>query len=314
MGKAAAAPHIASTTRHERPTMPPPDDRRLEMPRRAALRAAIVLPLALPLAGFQSFEALFAPSAELWDRWQAHDPTSGETIDHSAWDRLLAAYLRPDGAGVQRFAYAEVSGSDKAALGGYLDTLAAVPVSRHNRAEQFAYWVNLYNALTVKVILDHYPVESIRDIDISPGLFADGPWDKSLVTVEGEAVSLNDIEHRILRPIWNDPRIHYAVNCASIGCPDLRGEAFTGSDLERQLDEAARAYVNHPRGARVVDGKLVLSSIYVWFGEDFGGGEEQIVAHLRRYAGEELTAALDGVSEIDDHAYDWTLNDAVSRP
>jgi len=288
--------------------------RLLRMPARVALRAAIVLPLALPLAGFQSFEALFAPSAELWDRWQAHDPASGETVDHSEWNRLLTAYLRPADDGVARFAYAEVNDGDKAALGAYLDGLAAVPISRHNRAEQFAYWVNLYNALTVKVILDHYPVESIRDIDISPGLFADGPWDKALVTIEGESVSLNDIEHRILRPIWRDPRIHYAVNCASIGCPDLQDMAFTGSNAEELLDTAARAYVNHPRGAQVVDGKLVLSSIYVWFGEDFGDSDEKVVVHLKRYAGDELSAALDGVSEIEDHVYDWALNDAPSRP
>ena len=287
----------------------------LAMTRRATLRAAVVLPLAMPLAGISSFEALFAPSAELWDRWQAHDPASREAIDHAEWDRLLAAYLRPDGEGVQRFGYAAVSDSDKVALESYINGLAALPISRYNRSEQFAYWVNLYNALTVKVILDHYPVESIRDIDISPGLFADGPWDKTLVTVEGEAVSLNDIEHRILRPIWNDPRIHYAVNCAAIGCPNLQDTAFTAGKLEQQLEEAARAYVNHPRGVRFVDGKLVISSIYVWFGEDFDGGDEaRIVAHLRRYAEGELSTKLESVSEIDDHAYDWSLNDAINRP
>ena len=288
--------------------------RLLRQPARLATRAAIVVPLALPLAGFQSFEALFAPSAELWDRWQAHDATSRETIDHADWDRLLMTYLQPDGEGVQRFAYGEVTPADKAALETYVQDLAGLPISSHNRSEQFAYWVNLYNALTVQVILDHYPVESIRDIDISPGLFADGPWDKELVTIEGEAVSLNDIEHRILRPIWRDPRIHYAVNCASIGCPDLRDMAFTGGELEQQLDDAARAYINHPRGAWIVDGELLLSSIYIWFSEDFGGDEQQIVAHLKRYAAGELANALENVSEIADHDYDWTLNDAVSRP
>ena len=216
--------------------------RPFHLSRRAALRAAVVLPLALPLAGISSFEALFAPSAELWDRWQAHDPASTETIDHAEWNGLLTAYLEPGGDGVQRFAYAAVAEADKAALQAYLNRLTALPISRYNRDEQFAYWVNLYNALTVKVILDHYPVESIRDIDISPGLFADGPWGKALVTVEGEDLSLNDIEHRILRPIWNDPRIHYAVNCAAIGCPNLQDRAFTAGELEQQLDAAARAY------------------------------------------------------------------------
>ncbi len=97
--------------------------------------------------------------------------------------------------------------------------LAATSADRLRRAEQFPFWINLYNALTVKVVLDHYPVEIIRDIDISPGLFADGPWGKKLVTVEGEALSLDDIEHRILRPIWKDPRLHYVLNCAALGVP-----------------------------------------------------------------------------------------------
>ena len=92
----------------------------------------------------------------------------------------------------------------------------------------------------MKVVLDHYPVDGIRDIDISPGLFAGGPWDKKLVEIEGDDVSLNDIEHRILRPIWRDPCIHYAVNCASIGCSNLRPTAFTAANAERCLRQPRR--------------------------------------------------------------------------
>ena len=148
---------------------------------------------------------------------------------------------------------------------------------------------------------------------MSPGLFADGPWDKELVAVEGERVSLNDIEHRILRPIWRDPRIHYAVNCASVGCPNLYAEAFTGDRLEAQLDSAARAYVNNPRAARVEDGKLVVSSLYIWFGEDFGGDDRAIIAHLKRYADQPLTERLGGLKAIADHDYDWELNDQAAK-
>jgi hypothetical protein len=163
--------------------------------------------------------------------------------------------------------------------------------------------------LTVKTVLDHYPVESIRDIDISPGLFVDGPWKRKLVQVEGRQVSLDDIEHRILRPIWNDPRIHYAVNCASIGCPNLQARAFTAKGSQRLLDKAARDYVNHRRGVRVAGDRLVLSSFYSWFEPDFAvdGG---VMGHLKRYAGSALAARLDGFDEADDYAYDWRLNDA----
>ncbi len=272
-------------------------------------RAAGIVALSLPLAGIASFEALFAPKADLWPRWQAHDPAATATIDHTAWDRLLSAYLQADGQGLNRFDYGGVSASDRAELDTYIQSLASVSIDNFNRDEQFAYWVNLYNALTVQVVLDAYPVDSIRDIDISPGLFADGPWDKELVTVEGEVLTLNDIEHRILRPIWRDPRIHYAVNCASVGCPNLQPVAFTGGNLERVLDDGARAYVNSPRGLRQGNRGLVVSSIYAWFEEDFGDGDADIIAHLERYADPEALEKLRDADKIASHDYDWSLND-----
>ena len=120
-----------------------------------------------------------------------------------------------------------------------------------NQSEQFAYWVNLYNAKTVDLVVAHYPVRSIRDIGIS-GLLATGPWGKKVVRVEGVDLSLDDVEHKILRPLWRDPRIHYAVNCASAGrCPNLARSAYTGASLEAMLKVAARDYVNSPRGASI---------------------------------------------------------------
>lgn len=272
-------------------------------------RAVGIVALSLPLAGIASFEALFAPKAELWPRWQAHDPAATATIDHTAWDNLLSVYLRADGSGLNRFDYGGVSPTDRAALDTYIQGLADVPIDDFTRDEQFAYWVNLYNALTVQVVLDAYPVESIRDIDISPGLFADGPWDKELVTIEGEAISLNDIEHRILRPIWRDPRIHYAVNCASVGCPNLQPMAFTGGNVERLLDDGARAYINSPRGLRQGNRGFVVSSIYAWFEEDFGDGDADIITHLERYADPETLEKLQAADKITGHDYDWSLND-----
>ncbi|MCB2100678.1 MAG: DUF547 domain-containing protein, partial [Rhodobacterales bacterium] len=202
-----------------------------------------------------------------------------------------------------------VTARDRARLSAYIERLAAARPAALNRAEQMAFWINLYNALTVRVVLDHYPVMSIRDIDISPGFLADGPWGAPLVAVDGTDVSLNDIEHRILRPLWRDPRVHYAVNCASLGCPDLAARPYAAGDLEARLDTAARAYVNHPRGAAVKDGRLVVSSIYVWFGGDFGG-DDGVLAHLRQYAEPALAGALAAVTAIGDHRYDWGLNDA----
>ena len=250
-----------------------------------------------------------APAAELWGRWMAQDPDSTLGVDHSTWDGFVTTYVAQGDDGVNRVAYGRVTDVDRTALANYIGRLETVAVSKLTRAQQLPYWINLYNALTVQVVLDHYPVASIRDIDISPGLFADGPWGKKLVTIEGEEVSLDDIEHRILRPIWKDPRIHYAVNCASIGCPNLQTVAFTADNTDSLLNEAARAYINHPRGARVEDGKLTVSSIYDWFKADFGGTDETVIAHLNRYAEGALKNALDGIEEIDGYAYDWALND-----
>ena len=278
-----------------------------------ALRLTLLLAVALPLGAISSFEALFAPRAELWERWTAHQPDSAASIDHRPWDRFLKRYVSDDGEdGVNRVAYGHITESDRRGLDEYVASLAATPIGGYSRAEQLAYWINLYNALTVKVVLDRYPVKSIRDIDISPGLFfPDGPWGKKLVTVEGGHLSLNDIEHRILRPIWRDPRIHYAVSCASIGCPDLRRTAFTAANTDALLTKAAREYVNDPRGARLDEsGRLVVSSIYVWFQEDFGDSDAGIITHLRQYAGPRLQAMLAQIERIGGHAYDWGLNDA----
>ncbi len=269
-----------------------------------------VLATGLSVGGARQAHA--APAAKLWARWQAHDPSSTAAIDHALWSRFLDQYLVQGTDGINRVAYGMVSTDQKAGLGRYIDRLTALPISTYSRREQMAYWVNLYNALTVKVILDNYPVGSIRDIDISPGLFSDGPWGKKLVTIEGERVALDDIEHQILRPIWRDPRIHYAVNCASLGCPNLLPMPFTAATLDRQLDQAAVDFINHERAVSIKDGELHVSSIYSWFGKDFGDRDKDIIEHLKRYAAPDLAKKLSGSSSIDDDQYDWRLNDAGS--
>lgn len=278
----------------------------------AAKRAVLSLVLIVPLTGFTSVENLFAPSADLWPRWERHDAGNQTRIDFFAWDALLKRFVRSSQDGVNRVDYAAFGKSGKTALDKVITDLTALPISAYARDEQFAYWVNLYNAVTLKVILDHYPVETIRDVDISPGLFADGPWDKDLVSVEGESLSLNDIEHRILRPIWQDPRIHYAVNCASIGCPNLAIDAYDGAMLEVMLDAAARAYINDPRGVTITNRKVTVSKIYDWFQEDFGGSTQSVLAHLKRYAAPALAERLNSINDIQGTDYDWTLNDTAS--
>lgn len=296
---------------------------RTEAGRRVLLRPVVAV-AALALAAFLHAGAFSAhaaaPKADLWPRWQANDPRSTIEIDHSAWAAFLEKFILKSPDGVNRLAYGAVKEGDRRRLWAYIDRLAAAPVSRLRRAEQFAYWVNLYNALTVKAVLEHFPTESILDISISPGWFSFGPWDKKLLAVEGEKISLNDIEHRILRPIWRDPRIHYAVNCASIGCPNLDAAPYAAARYDAQLNKAARAYINHPRGARFgasglfsTEG-LIVSSIYDWYRVDFGGTDAGVIRHLKKYASPALAERLGRTSEIEDYEYDWRLNLAPSAP
>ena len=270
-----------------------------------------VLSILLILLGLAPTTPVYgAPAAKLWPRWQSHAPNSPAVVDHTDWDFILQRYVDTDHpSGINRFKYSSVSPEDRQTLRAYLRNLQDVAVSGLNRKEQKAYWINLYNALTVDVILDHYPVTSIRDIDISPGLFSNGPWDAKLLQIENEKVSLNDIEHRILRPIWQDNRIHYAVNCASLGCPNILPRAFTAQNLDMLLERAAREFINHPRGVSFARNRMQVSSIYFWFRQDFGDSENGIISHLEIYLAPENLQKLKSVQPKMSHQYDWDLNE-----
>ena len=264
--------------------------------------------LALMLLGWFSL-AQAAPSAKLWERWNAFNPASNATIDHHIWNSWLGRFVSAGRDGINLVAYGSVTQPDRELLKTYIDELMSLQISDYNRDQQRAYWINLYNALTVDIVLEHYPLESIRDI--SSGFFSAGPWRLTLATIEGAALTLDDIEHRILRPIWQDPRIHYAVNCASLGCPALQPVAFTADNTETLLETAAREFINSPRGARLVGNKLQVSSIYDWFEQDFGDNQTGVIRHLRQYASGRLATALGAIEDISDYAYDWQINARV---
>lgn len=227
---------------------------------------------------------------------------------HAQWDRLLGAYVIEGSDGVDRVDYDRLRGhaADRAALDAYIAALEAQPVSALAPDEQFALWANLYNAVTVRLIVEENPSRSI--MQIRPSLFSIGPWGAERVTVEGRALSLDDIEHAIMRPQFEAALVHYAVNCASIGCPNIRTRAWRAHTLDEDLDAAARAYVNHLRGVTVTDRGLVISRIYKWYQEDFGGDDAGVIAHLLAYAEPELAQAIRANPRILRHAYDWALN------
>ncbi len=251
-----------------------------------------------------------APKAESWPRWQAHDENATATIDHASFDAFLGKYVVAHADGPNGVRYGAVSTEDNNRLKDYLQQMQKIEIDDYNRDVQRAYWINLYNAATLKLVLDAYPVDSIRDI--GGGLFSSGPWDEKIVTVENEKLTLNDIEHRILRPIWHDGMTHYGVNCASVSCPSLRAEAYTGSNVNAALRANARDYVNSPQGVDIAGDHVTLSKIYDWYGQDFGGDTPSIISHLRQFAEAGLSSTLDRLSRIDGYAYDWSLNDADS--
>ena len=265
----------------------------------------------LPIAAFLVFltlETHAAPKSDLWDRWTAHQPESTLAPDYQIWSDFLRRYLDTSNSdGIHRVDYAGVTAEDREGLKQYLLRLQKIPVSRLSRIQQLPYWINLYNAFTVHLILEHYPLDSI--VDIRYGFFDFGPWDEKLLQIEDEEVSLNDIEHRILRPIWKDPRLHYALNCASLGCPNLQPESFHPGNVESLLNSGARDYINHPRGLRFEnEDDLVLSKIYDWYADDFGDNEKELLQHLMRYANQSTKTRLESFDGDIDYEYDWDLN------
>lgn len=271
------------------------------------IRFVLMVFVMLALSACASLERLAIPDNSL-TRPDVQGSGAVARLDHGAWDRFLQAHTRKDAAGVVRVGYGRISDSDHAELKRYVRKLAAVDAATLTNEAQLAYWVNLYNALTVDVILDHHPVASIRDI--KSGGFDLGPWEDMRLLVNGVETSLHDIEHGIIRPLWPDvPEIHYVLNCAAVGCPNLGQRAYTAQNITDTLESAARSYVNDPRGVRVSEnGQVTASKIYSWYLDDFGGSEAAVLDHIRGYAAPELQAKLAGKTRIQRYEYDWALN------
>jgi hypothetical protein len=255
-----------------------------------------------------SFDVSAAPKADLWVFWDISDENNRETISHQLWSSFLNKNIHSNSDNNRLLNYKHVSKGDVKVLNDYLSKLKGTDPRTFRRDEQFAYWVNLYNALTVQLILENYPIKSITKLG---GFFSFGPWDGEIVQVAGQSLTLNDIEHRILRPIWKDKRIHYAVNCASLGCPNLQAKPYNALTLNKQLDAAAKEFINADKGLMFAGNTLVLSSIYDWYSVDFGDFEA-LREHLLFYlegSSVELLKVFDG--DID-YQYDWRLNESIS--
>ncbi len=235
-------------------------------------------------------------------RTETRDNTS-QTVKlsevNAPYNAFLKTYVKPT-EGINLLAYQDVTDTDAAALESYIENLANMEVSDFSDTEMMAYWFNLYNAVTLDLILDNYPVDSIKDIS--------DPWSQKLVNVRGATMTLDEIEHDTLRENYDEPRIHFAVNCASIGCPNLKTTAWEAETLEADLQQAAKDYVSSPRGIMVNNEDIRASKIFDWYKEDFGETEEDVLTYLSQFAEGAKKTAMQNANEIKDYEYDWSLN------
>ncbi len=271
------------------------------------IKRSASLPVSLILFFFISPLAMAAPDNSPLEFWSPSNENNISIIDHGLWQNVLKEYLDDKHpSGINRFNYAGIEPEDRKKLSQYLQQMQQLDPRKYSRAEQKAYWINLYNALTVELILKNYPVKSITKLGES--FFSFGPWDDKLANIQGQKLSLNNIEHRILRAYFDDNRIHYAVNCASISCPNLSATAYTAANTDQLLEQGARQYINHTRGVHFEKEKLTVSSIYHWYKDDFGGNDKSLISELIKYANPALTKKLRNYHGDIDHDYDWALN------
>ena len=223
-------------------------------------------------------------------------------VQHGEWDALVKKHVSKNGmVDYQGFL------KDKKQLQVYLDKLSAnKPTSKWSKNEKMAFWINAYNAFTVKLILDHYPINSIKDI--KKGIpFVNSVWDITFIPMGKEKIDLNYIEHSILRKEFKDPRIHAAINCASFSCPLLRNEAYYASRLDEQLNDAMRKFVNDSQRNQLDKSNIKISKIFSWFAGDFKLNGSSVVDYLNKYAKKRVQAN----ARIDFLEYQWELNDVV---
>jgi hypothetical protein len=237
-----------------------------------------------------------------WDRNTQENHQ--ELLDTNIWQDFIDAYVIEKQQ--QTYVnYKKVSTKDAKALSRWIKNQQKLDPRQLSKQGYQAYWINLYNAATVNLILQNYPIESITKLG---GWFEFGPWDQIVATINGRELSLNDIEHAIMRARFNDARFHYAFNCASVSCPNLSKIAFTAENLEAQLEQGAVHYINHQRGVKTQGNTLILSKIYDWYADDFGD-ERALLEHLNQYAQPDLKKKLTREFKRINYVYNWQLNE-----
>lgn len=210
---------------------------------------------------------------------------------HASWNVLLQQYVDVDG-NVDYSSWKK----NQTDLDKYIQLLEKTPPANYwDKNDSLAYFINAYNAVTVKLILDNYPLKSIRDIK--------DPWDSKSLNLPNNRLTLNDIEHKVLRKM-DDPRIHFAINCASASCPQLSNEAFRASKVQKQLEEATVLFINDTSKNQISEKNIGLSKIFLWFSKDFGSKKERI-SFIQKYS----QKPFKDNAKIKYQEYDWSLNE-----
>lgn len=211
--------------------------------------------------------------------------------DYKPWDVFLKKYVSAAG----EVDYKSIK-ANKKELDGITKTFSTTAaMSTWNKNDQLAFWINVYNAFTIDLIVNNYPIKSIQNLD------GGKPWDVKRITIAGKKYSLNNIENDIIRPQFKDARIHFAVNCGAKSCPPLLNGAFFGKSLDAQLDAVTKKFINNPKYQSIAASKLMLSKIFDWYAADFGDK----IAFLNKYS----TLKVNKNSSVVFKDYDWTLND-----
>jgi hypothetical protein len=237
--------------------------------------------------------------ANYWAFWDKSDEANQRIIDHAQFDMLLQSYVLPDHqSGINRFRYGDIKRADRKQLNRYIKKLSRLDPTEYSRREQKAYWLNLYNALTIREVLRLYPIDTMPIAQFK---------DRQLVSINRTKLSLNDIQNRILRPIWQDRKVLFGLSCATLGCPNIQAEAFTGSNSKALLRKSTREFINHPRGLVLHKQQMKASKLFDWYSDDFGS-DKNMIKFLAHYADDRKALYLLGFQGQINYAFDTRLN------
>lgn len=250
-----------------------------------------------------------APKAEIIEFWDDSEPLSTMQVNHDAWQEILTAYVDDQHpSGINRFDYSAVTASDAGKLKDYLVASQKLEPRQLNSNEAKAYWINMFNAILVDQIVDTYQSGSSRAVKrlLNGGIRSSG-WGKDVAEILTKNISLNDIEHGILRPIWKDLRIHFAISASTVGSASIQKTAFNGNNIEELLEKARVEFFQHSRSVRVDGKRVVLNSVFDWYASDFAPNKRALLAYIRENVSEEKRQLMQDRSKIR-YDYNWDLN------